>query len=501
MKKLIFILSLLPLVVFAQKKYAAPPPPPPPPPSADIAPPAPVPPVPPVPPMFVKGDSSKPMKLRTKRIEVIVDDKGNRTERTTETDGDEDVNIRAGKKRVIIRKRKQGDGEPDNEMQVGDRRIIIKKDGKIDSSGTDDIKIIRRKKDKDGDVTIIDTDAAGKELEQMMEELGKEMEELGKEMDGLGKEMDGKGKKMEELSKEMEKNTGNADAQAKIKAEMDKLQQEMEELGKKMQPKGDEMGRLGKKMKKLNKKHIKIYKNDDNDGETDATEPQEESHAEAKSAGTSDHNRRAKVKNRFIMFDFGVNGFAQKGSLNLIDDAAPLELSYGKSFMYRIGAFRQRVPLDRKGIVNLMWGANFEMDNYEFSKPITLAKNTDPLLITSDNTINYSKNRLYTSWAELPLMLHFETNPRNSTKSFRIGVGAQGGLMLGSLTDQCDKTTDKKTVVESGFNLNKVRYGAQAQIGYGPVNFVAQYNISPLFQAGKGPDVNTFNIGFSVVPF
>ncbi len=505
MKLILFIASLLPLTAFSQVKNITPPTPPSPPS-------APLPPLPPLPPL---ADTTKPVKVRTKKIEVIVDDARNGGK--IETD-DKDVNINAGNARVIIRKRKKDDGNPENEVRIGERRIIIKKDGKIDSTSTKDVQIIRREKGKDGEVIVIDGDEAekemgkmGKDFEAIMEEIGKEMEKVGKEMDGIGKEMDEKGKEMEKIGKEMEKNAGNQEAQQRLQAEMQKLQKEMDELQKKMKPKSEEMGILGKKMKKTGKKlekKIIIREGDENEDAIDSEDApehregrKEERKIEVKVGDSDDHHSgRAKIKNRFVMFDFGVNGFVQNGSLNLTGDAAPLEIYYGKSFMYRIGAFRQRIPLDRKGTVNLMWGANFEMDNYEFSRPITLQKNSDPLVIVTDNSMSFSKNRLYTSWAEIPLMLHFETN-RKASKSFRIGIGAQGGLMLGSLTEQCDNATDKNTKIESGFNLNKVRYGVQAQLGYGPVNFVAQYHLSPLFQAGKAPEINTFNVGFSIVPF
>ncbi|MEY4927329.1 MAG: hypothetical protein RI894_1765 [Bacteroidota bacterium] len=505
MKLIFFIAGLLPLAAFAQVKNAVPPPPPP----------KNVPPPPPLPPLTTLADTTKPLKLRTKKIEVIVDDTRNGGK--IETD-DKDVNINAGNARVIIRKRKKGDGNPDNELQVGERRIIIKKDGNVDSTNTPDVKIIRRKKGKDGEVIVIDGDEAEKEMgkidkdfEAIMAEIGKEMGGLGEEMDGIGKELDVKGKELDVLGKEMEKNAGNQAEQQRLQAKMQKIQQEMDVLQKQMEPKSHKMDKLGKKMEKITRKmekKIEIHTEDGDEADSDTHGDTHEDNSEKMEKkveikiGDSDshHDGKAKIKNRFIMFDFGVNGFAQKGSLNLTGDATPLELYYGKSFMYRIGAFRQRIPLDKNGTVNLMWGANFEMDNYEFSRPITLQKNSDPLAIVTDNSQSFSKNRLYTSWAEVPLMLHFETN-RKASKSFRIGIGAQGGLMLGSLTDQCDNSTDKNTKVESGFNLNKVRYGLQAQLGYGPVNFVAQYHLSPLFQAGKAPEVNTFNVGFSIVPF
>ena len=482
MKNLLFILAAtLPLATFAQRNTVPPTPPTPPaPPALNAAP--------------SLADTTKPMRLRTKKVEIIVDDKRTSQEKTQNPN---DVQISTGNTQIIVRKRKKADGNPENEAQIGERRIVIKSEKDGSDTSRREVKIIRRKVDKNGDVTTIDGAEIKQGIEDVLDQLGKEIDKIGKEMDKLGDDLDKKGDKLDNLSTQLEKNKDNTAEKAKIEAEMKQIQAEMAELEAQMKPKSQKIEALGRKMAE----QAGDLDDDDTDENNEGRKHKKHKKVEIHLGDNDNHHGDAvKVKNRFILFDFGVNGFTQNGNLNLTGDAAPLEIYYGKSFMYRIGAFRQRIPLDKKGIVNLSWGANFEMDNYEFAKPITLQKNTTPLAITTDNAASFSRNRLYTSWAEVPLMLQFETS-RKASKSFRIGVGAQGGLMLGSLTDQCDNATDKSTKVESGFNLNKIRYGVQAQIGYGPVNFVAQYNLSPLFQAGTAPNINTFNIGFSVIPF
>ena len=72
--------------------------------------------------------------------------------------------------------------------------------------------------------------------------------------------------------------------------------------------------------------------------------------------------------------------------------------------------------------------------------------------------------------------------------------------MLASLQHQ-NTSDSKEQKTESGFNLSKFRYGAQVTLGSGPINLVARYATSPLFLADKGPDLHSFSVGISVIPF
>ena len=90
------------------------------------------------------------------------------------------------------------------------------------------------------------------------------------------------------------------------------------------------------------------------------------------------------------MVDLGVNTLMQEGSLNLQDDANALSLNYGKSLNWNLHLFKQRINLiDHK--INFIYGMSFDFNNYNFSEPITLQRNTSPLAISFNDTIEYKK--------------------------------------------------------------------------------------------------------------
>jgi hypothetical protein len=475
MKKFIaiFTLALFSQFASAQKTpptapdapVAAPPPPPP----AMSAPP------PPPPPM-------KPIKVRTNTTEIVVGEKS-----LEKTNGKEDVNVNVGDKKIIIRKRiKMSDTTAPN-IEIGDRKIIIKKDKTvgIEKGENGDHKmekvIVRKKKSADGktETITIDTDAAEATVEAVMADLEKEMAILEKEMNGKEKEMDVAEKTLEK---------------AKTPAETEAANKSIEKIGDEMGEIGEKMGKVGEKMGERSVPEAENAKIDAENAKTDAENAQRSAKAAARKAK---HDGPAKVKNRFITFDMGVNGLMQDGGFNLKGEAEAMEIFYGKSLFYRIGAFQQRVPFDKGGHANLMWGVDFEFDNIELARPITLQNSTPFTIVTENKT--FSQNRLYSSWIDVPVSLHFQTN-RKSSKGFRLGVGGFGGLMLAALQDQ-DTKDAKAQKLDMGSNMNKIRYGAQVTLGSGPINLVARYSTSPLFLAAKGPDLNSFNVGISVIPF
>ncbi len=518
MKKIVILCSCLVAVLANVIAQGTPPPPPPAPPKvSDMPPPPPLPPLPPA------------AKVRTKKIEIIVDTDGKT--KTTKKDAD----IKVGDTKIIVRRRTDKDG--DSDVQVGDRKIIIRDKKGIGSdslpSGKQEEKVvvIRKKVKKDGktEEIIINPDAA----ESMANDLARQAIRIARE--SIDKALKSVDIRIDDAKDRRKRADGNPKLQGDIDGELrnldmersemshqlDKIGAEMDKIGIDMDKKGAEMDKLSVEMDKKAAEMDKISgKIDAAEAAAEAAEEVAEAAreavedaAEAVRDATEDisisispeakKHCNPKVKTRFLLFDFGINGLMQNGSLNLTGAASPLEMNYGKSLNYQLGVIRQRVPLEKSGTLNFMWGLGFEFNNLEFSKAVSLPKDVDAMPeLTVSPTVSYGKNRLYTSWVTAPLLLNIETRPCKAKKSFRASAGVFGGLMLASLMDQCTSENNKSTKTENGYQLNKVKYGFQAQIGTGPINLVAQYVMSPMFKEGSGlPILNSFNLGVSIVPF
>jgi len=205
-----------------------------------------------------------------------------------------------------------------------------------------------------------------------------------------------------------------------------------------------------------------------------------------------------RIQTRYFMLDIGSNTYLSDGKFNLPNELNNMELDYGKSVNINLHLFRQRIGLIGKNL-NFMYGLELTWNNYHFAEDITLIHDVDELTIVEEN-INFKKNAFSTTFLQVPVLLNIETNPNKLSRSFRLSAGVYGGVLLGARTKQ--KSSEKgKVKIKDDFNLNKFRYGAIGQIGFGCVNFYVDYALNDLFKESQGPELTPISIGFSLVPF
>ncbi len=205
-----------------------------------------------------------------------------------------------------------------------------------------------------------------------------------------------------------------------------------------------------------------------------------------------------KIKTRWFMLDLGFNTYLADGSFNLPSELNDFDLNLGKSINVNLHLFRQRIGLIGNNL-NFMYGLELAYNNYHFENDITLLHNVDEVTII-ENNIDFKKNKLATTFLQMPVLFNIETNPRKPGKSFRISAGGYGGLLLGARTKQ-KSSENGKVKIKDDFNLNKFRYGVIGQVGVGCVNFYVDYALNDLFKENLGPELRPISIGFTLVPF
>ena len=221
---------------------------------------------------------------------------------------------------------------------------------------------------------------------------------------------------------------------------------------------------------------------------------------------TNSKPKKKNVKTRWVMVDYGFSTYTGGGSLNLPEGPLydPFVQNLWKSSDWNLHVFKMKINmLDHK--VNFMYGLSFEFYRYAWTKNYDIPKpGTGPITpIASGN--DYKKNRMYTSWLSLPVMLNFETNTAKYSKSFHINVGVFGSVLLASNIKQ-ETRSGEKSVVEDDYNLNQYRYGLTGQVGYGPINFFVNYALNPLFKTtsvanSTQPELYPLNFGICLIPF
>jgi hypothetical protein len=193
--------------------------------------------------------------------------------------------------------------------------------------------------------------------------------------------------------------------------------------------------------------------------------------------------------------EFGFNGF-DKPDYSMYNSIPQdfMALNQGKSVEFNLNFYELNIGL-AKNYVGLVSGMGLSFNSYRFDNPFTLEKTanrTEPVLLNSENL---AKTKLAVSYINVPLLLEFQIPVNEKKDRLFINAGLVGGVKIGSHTKV--KYGDNKEKVRSGFNMNSFKYAAAARIGYKDVSLFATYSLTPLFQAGKGPELTPFSIGIS----
>lgn len=114
--------------------------------------------------------------------------------------------------------------------------------------------------------------------------------------------------------------------------------------------------------------------------------------------------------------------------------------------------------------------------------------------------VPYQKNKVSTSWIEVPIEFRFRTKLDDMGYRWKFSVGAK----LGFLLDTHDKIVDDRNIKYKTYyfpDMNTLRGGIIARIGYGKVNFSGFFSLTEFFIPGRGPEMKQIGIAISLVPF
>lgn len=166
-------------------------------------------------------------------------------------------------------------------------------------------------------------------------------------------------------------------------------------------------------------------------------------------------------------------------------------------------------------------GIGLSLERFKFGNENTLAHDENDLesmVMITPADAGFSavkKSQLITNYIDVPLEIRYSTNPDDPARSFKISVGGRVGYMYDSFTKIKHKENSelKKLKNKEDFNLTKFRYGLTARIGVGNLSLFGYYNLTPLFEEGKGlsditapdtsvkNDFSTLTIGISLASF
>jgi hypothetical protein len=113
--------------------------------------------------------------------------------------------------------------------------------------------------------------------------------------------------------------------------------------------------------------------------------------------------------------------------------------------------------------------------------------------------ISYDKNKLVTTYFDVPAELRFRTKPNSKGDRFKIAAGFKIGWLVNSHTKYEDGAGKMKVYNIS--NVTEMHYGVSARISFGKVGFCGYYSLTPFFEEGKGAELIPYSVGIAITPW
>lgn len=200
--------------------------------------------------------------------------------------------------------------------------------------------------------------------------------------------------------------------------------------------------------------------------------------------------KRTKLSTNWFIMDLGFANvrdetnytYAQSGSYFKVlrpADGKVNENNYqlitGKSSNVNIWIFMQKLNVS-KHMFNLKYGMGFEMYNFRYESRLSHRK--DPDAYVFNDSIGFTKNKLFVEYLTIPLMINFNSTP-NNRRGFSFSAGISAGYLINSRNKQISGERGKQKY-KYDFNFEPWRIATIAEIGLGPVMLYGSYSLNRL---------------------
>lgn len=197
-------------------------------------------------------------------------------------------------------------------------------------------------------------------------------------------------------------------------------------------------------------------------------------------------------------FALAVNGYVTPSREFTLPKAQQyMEVDYARSFNLQFN-FMERQFNIYKNYVKIVTGMGFDYHSYALANKTTLDPDSSYTggVIDSTGTLSYRKNRFRATYLQVPLLLEFNTSDK-SYESYHIAIGVIGQYLITSRTRQILKSDDAEftKVRKDSYNLAPFALKAHISVGYKDFQVFGEYGLTPLFQSGKGPELNPIALG------
>jgi len=112
---------------------------------------------------------------------------------------------------------------------------------------------------------------------------------------------------------------------------------------------------------------------------------------------------------------------------------------------------------------------------------------------------NFKRSKLSLHYIDVPIEIRYRHKFKTGL-SLKLAVGLKGSVKVNAVSKEVKigpNGYEKHYNVANFKDLNQWRLGPTLRVGYGPVNLLMYYNLMPLFEKGRGPEMTPFSIGIA----
>lgn len=191
--------------------------------------------------------------------------------------------------------------------------------------------------------------------------------------------------------------------------------------------------------------------------------------------------------------NFGYNGYLVNESTEMPEEISYMETNTGKSLGGSLFFTQADIGLTRH--IGFVTGAGITWNNYFFKNHNSIDEGEEGTIIGTlpGEEAPVKRSKFATLYLEIPLLLEIQL-PAGYSKRLNVAAGVTGGLRLNAWTKTVFKDGEK-TRSNGDYNLNLLRGGATARVGFENFMIYGTYYLTPWFRDYKGPS------GLNPVPF
>ena len=197
--------------------------------------------------------------------------------------------------------------------------------------------------------------------------------------------------------------------------------------------------------------------------------------------------------------EIGLNNFAYDRSMTLPDAVSYMSLDANHSLNFSLNFSQLSIGFSRH--IGIVTGIGLTWNNYRFKEGNSITIGTDGIISPvyyTGVTPPVKRSKFSDLYLNIPAMLEIQI-PAGFDNHLNVAAGFIGGLKLNAWTKLVYEDGEKSRI-NGDYNLNLLRGGVTARIGYQNFMLFGTYYLTPWFQDLKGPggiNLEPFEIGLA----